>query len=56
MVNIAGEWQQGALDYARVSGARYNRRIGLSIERIRRNISYGNPIMKLWPRFTVLLR
>ena len=39
-----------------VVGARYNRGMGLSLEQIRKNTSYGNFIVKFWPRFTMLLK
>lgn len=44
------------LDAVRVVGARYNRGMGLSLEKIRQNTSYGNFIVKFWPRFSALLR
>lgn len=39
----------------RVVGARYNRGVGLSIEQIRRNTSYGDFIVRFWPRFVSLV-
>lgn len=39
----------------KIVGARYNRGIGLSIERIKKNTSYGDFIVKFWPRFVRLL-
>ncbi|NMW24535.1 hypothetical protein HFP05_09190 [Rhodanobacter denitrificans] len=44
------------MDQVRIAGARYNRGIGLSLEQIRKNMSYGNFIVKFWPRFSALLR
>lgn len=40
----------------KIIGARYNRGSGLSLEQIERNLSYGNFIVKFWPRFVKLLR
>jgi hypothetical protein len=45
-----------SMDQVRIVGARYNRGIGLSLEQIRKNTSYGNFIVKYWPRFTGLLQ
>ena len=39
----------------RYAGARYNRGIGLSLTLIREDTSYGDFILKLWPRFENLL-
>lgn len=39
----------------RVVGARYNRGAGLSIESIKKNTSYGDFVLKIWPRLTGLL-
>lgn len=44
------------MDQVRIVGARYNRGIGLSLEDIKKNMSYGNFIVKFWPRFTNLLK
>ena len=44
------------MDAVRVAGARYNRGMGLSLESIRKNTSYGNFIVKFWPRLSSLLR
>ncbi|MCX7113924.1 MAG: hypothetical protein NTX45_28400 [Proteobacteria bacterium] len=44
------------MDQVRIVGARYNRGIGLSLEDIKKNMSYGNFIVKIWPRFTNLLK
>jgi hypothetical protein len=43
------------MEQVRIVGARYNRGIGLSLEEIKRNTSYGNFIVNFWPRFTSLL-
>ena len=43
------------MDAVRVAGARYNRGMGLSLESIRKNTSYGNFIVKFWPRLSSLL-
>lgn len=40
----------------KVIGARYNRGIGLSLESIKKNTSYGDFILKIWPRLTALLK
>jgi len=45
-----------SMDEVRIVGARYNRGIGLSLEEIKKNMSYGNFIVKFWPRFTKLLK
>ena len=44
------------MDQVRIVGARYNRGVGLSLEQIRRNLSYGNFIVRIWDRLTELLR
>lgn len=44
------------MDQVRIVGARYNRGIGLSLDEIKKNTSYGDFIVKFWPRFTGLLR
>ncbi|MDA8521878.1 hypothetical protein [Acidovorax sp. NCPPB 4044] len=43
-------------EQVRIIGARYNRGIGLTLDQIRKNTSYGNFIVKFWDRFTQLLR
>lgn len=43
------------MDQVRVVGARYNRGIGLSVDEIKNNLSYGNFIVKNWGRFSVLI-
>lgn len=43
------------MDTVRVVGARYNRGMGLSLEQIKKNTSYGNFIVKFWRRFSTLL-
>jgi hypothetical protein len=43
------------MDQVKIVGARYNRGIGLSLDDIKRNTSYGNFIVKFWPRFVALL-
>ena len=40
----------------KVVGARYNRGMGLSLEAIRKNTSYGDFIVKFWPRFEKLVK
>jgi len=45
-----------SMDDIRIIGARYNRGMGLSLEQIRKNTSYGNFIVKFWPRFRELLQ
>ncbi|WP_338844458.1 hypothetical protein V8J88_12480 [Massilia sp. W12] len=40
----------------RVVGARYNRGRGLSLEQIKKNTSYGDFIVKFWPRFQNLMK
>ena len=44
------------MEQVRIVGARYNRGIGLSLDEIKKNTSYGNFIVKFWPRFTSLLQ
>lgn len=44
------------MDQVRIVGARYNRGIGLSLEAIKKNMSYGNFIVNHWSRFVGLLR
>ena len=48
----------GALtqDQIRVVGARYNRGKGPTLAQIKQNTSYGDFILKLWPRVSALLR
>lgn len=43
-------------DQVRIVGARYNRGITLSLDQIRRNTSYGDFLVKFWPRFANLIR
>ncbi len=43
------------MDAVRVAGARYNRGLGLTLEEIRKNTSYGNFIVRFWPRLSGLL-
>ena len=43
-------------DQIRIAGARYNRGTELSIDEIRQNTSYGDFVLKYWPRFVKLLR
>jgi hypothetical protein len=45
-----------SMDQVRIAGARYNRGIGLTLEQIRKNTSYGDFIVKFWPRFSGLLK
>ena len=45
-----------SMDDVRIIGARYNRGLGLSLERIRQNTSYGNLIVTRWDLLTELLR
>lgn len=42
-------------DNIRIVGARYNRGMGLSLEQIKKNTSYGDFIVKFMPRFKNLL-
>jgi hypothetical protein len=44
-----------SMDDIRIVGTRYNRGIGLSLEQIKQNMSYGNFIVKFWPRFSRLI-
>lgn len=44
------------MDQVKIVGARYNRGIGLSLDDIKKNVSYGNFIVKFWSRFTTLLK
>ncbi len=44
------------MDQVRIVGARYNRGIGLSLDKIKENTSYGDFIVKFWPRFEILAR
>lgn len=44
------------MDEVRVVGARYNRGVGLSLEDIKKNTSYGNFIVKFWPHYAALLK
>ena len=44
------------MDDVRIVGARYNRGIGLSLEEIKKNTSYGDFIVRFWSRFKGLLR
>lgn len=46
------ELSEEAIRYA---GARYNRGVGLSLTKIKENTSYGDFILKSWPRFESLL-
>ena len=43
------------MDQVRIVGARYNRGIDQSLEKIQKNTSYGNFIVKFWSRFARLL-
>ena len=42
-------------DAVKIVGARYNRGMGLSLDQIRNNTSYGNFIVKFWSRFSGLI-
>lgn len=44
------------MDQVKIVGARYNRGIGLSLDDIKKNTSYGSFIVKFWPRFITLLK
>jgi hypothetical protein len=46
-----------SLDFeaVKIAGARYNRGMGLSLAQIKENTSYGNFIVKFWPRFSGLI-
>lgn len=39
----------------KIAGARYNRGGGLKLDAIKKNTSYGDVVLKLWPRMTKLL-
>ena len=39
-----------------IIGARYNRGVGISLEKIKENTSYGNFIVNNWQRFSRLVR
>ena len=43
-------------EQVRIIGARYNRGIGLPLEKIKENTSYGNFIVNNWHRFSRLVR
>ena len=43
-------------DAIRVVGARYNRGRGLSLAEIRKNTSYGDFLVRFWPRFSGLVQ
>lgn len=43
------------MEQVRIVGARYNRGISLSLDQIKKNMSYGNFIVNFWPRFSRLL-
>jgi hypothetical protein len=45
-----------SMDQVRIVGARYNRGVGLSLEQIKKNTSYGDFIVKFWPRFHSLIQ
>jgi hypothetical protein len=45
-----------AMEQVQIVGARYNRGIGLPLDAIKKNTSYGDFIIKLWPRVTSLLK
>lgn len=45
-----------SIEQVKIIGARYNRGVGLSVSQIKANLSYGNFIVKFWPRFVKLLR
>jgi hypothetical protein len=45
-----------SMDQVRIVGARYNRGIKLSIDDIKKNTSYGDFIVKVWPEISGLLR
>lgn len=45
-----------SMDEVRVIGARYNRGMGLSLEQIKKNTSYGDFIVKIWTRLQGLLK
>ena len=39
-----------SMEEVRVIGARYNRGMGLALEQIKKNTSYGDFIVKIWTR------
>lgn len=43
------------MDAVKIVGARYNRGMGLSLDQIKKNTSYGNFIVANWGRFSALL-
>jgi len=45
-----------SMDEIRVIGARYNRGVGLSLEQIQQNTSYGDFIVKIWARLQGLMQ
>lgn len=45
-----------SMDQVKVVGARYNRGMGLSLEQIKENTSYGDFIVKIWTRLQGLLK
>lgn len=44
-----------SMDDVRIVGARYNRGLGLTLEQIQKNTSYGDFLVKHWARFTRLV-
>ena len=45
-----------SVEAVKIAGARYNRGVELSLDKIKQNTSYGNFIVRFWPRFSKLLR
>lgn len=43
------------MGHVRMVGSRYNRGMGLSLDEIKKNTSYGDFIVKYWSRFSQLL-
>lgn len=43
-------------EQVRIIGARYNRGIGLTLDQIKKNTSYGNFIVNNWQRFNRLMQ
>lgn len=44
------------MDQVKIVGARYNRGVGLSLDSIKKNTSYGSFIVNFWPRFSGLIK
>lgn len=53
---LQGSLPELSMEQVRIVGARYNRGVGLSMEELMKNTSYGDFIVKFWPRFADLLK